>query len=135
MRCVIPVLALSLLGALGEEPRQRPPRAIPCDRNHLTSYTGKVTGYSRTDARLHIRIHTDWDTDEPFTIRFAKGEDPVKRFLLRSGAFQPNDWELIESAKGRLRPGVRATVWECKAGGVSVRTIDWEPPAVRKNGG
>jgi len=135
MRCVIPVLALSLCGAFGEEPRQRPPRAISCERNDLTSYSGKVTSYSRTDARLQIRIRTDWDTDESFTILVAKGEDPAKKFLLRSAAFEAGDWKRIESAKGQLRPGMRATVWECKTGGVSVLTIDWEPPAPRENGG
>ena len=108
--------------------RQRPPRAITCPRDRLTSYTGKVTSYSRGARRLHIRIRTDWDTDEEFTLRLTGRENPAGRFLMRSDTFRPGDWKAIEFAKGRLRPGVRATVWECKAGGYPALTIDWEPP-------
>ncbi len=114
--------------------RQRPPRAIACPRDSLTSYTGTVTSYSRGAERLRIRIHTDWDTDEEFTLRFVRRENPAGRFLLRSDTFRPGDWKAIEFAKGRLRPGVRATVWECKAGGYPELTIDWlPPPASHKN--
>jgi len=87
-----------------------------------------VTAYGRSQERLHLRIHTDWDTDEEFTLRFARRENPVDKFLLRSDTFRPGDWKVIESAKGHLRPGVRVTVWECKAGGYPKLTIDWEPP-------
>ncbi len=130
-------LALVLSGAYGQTSskplnpavgRQRPPRTVECPRNHLTSYTGRLTSYNRSEEQLQFRIRTDWDTDEEFTLRFAKGEDPTGRFLLRSDTFQPGDWRAIESAKGRLRPGVRATVWECKADGRPQLTIDWLPP-------
>lgn len=136
MRAVILVLALVSPGAFQEPSprRQRPPQAIQCQRDHLTSYTGKVVRYSRAETRLRIDIRTDWDTAEQFTIHLGKGEDAAGRFLLRSGAFQPRDWDVIESSKGRLRPGMRATVWECNAGGAPVLTIDWEPPPARKNG-
>ena len=105
-------------------------------RRGLFPFVYKISHkYINTFTHEHIRIHTDWDTDESFTIRFAKSEGPAKRFLLGSGAFEAGDWERIESAKGQLRSGVRATVWECKTGGVPVLTIDWEPPDPRKNGG
>ena len=132
------LLVLVLLGAYGQKSgkpqppsgeRQRPPGAIDCPRDRLTSYTGKVTSYSRGEDRLRIRIHTDWDTDEEFTLQFRKGEDPAGRFLFRSEAFRPDKWKAIESAKGRLRPGMRAAVWECKAGGYPELTIDWQPPS------
>jgi len=112
--------------------RQRPPRAITCPRDRLTSYTGNVTAYSRGARRLHIRIRTDWDTDEEFTLRLTGRENPAGRFLMRSDTFRPGDWKAIESAKGRLRPGVRATVWECKAGGYPALTVDWEPPPMER---
>jgi hypothetical protein len=130
-------LALVLSGAHGQTSskrqtpaggRQRPPRAVECPRDHLTSYTGKLTSYNRSRGQLQIRIRTDWDTDEEFTLRFAEGESPTSRFLLRSNTFQSGDWKAIESTQGRLRPGVRATVWECKGDGRPQLTIDWLPP-------
>lgn len=135
-------LALVFTGAYGQTSskpqnrgggRQRPPQAVECPRDHLTSYTGKLTSYSRSEEQLQIRIRTDWDTDEEFTLRFAEGENPAGRFLLRSNTFQPGDWKAIESTKGRVRPGVRATVWECKADGRPQLTIDWLPPLESQN--
>ncbi len=105
--------------------RIRPPDAIKCDPNHLTSFTGHVTSYRRTAARLSLRMRTDEETSEAFTLKFARGGDAIKFFLLRGEEFKVGDWKLIESRRLRLRPQMRATVWVCDDG--SNPTIDWRP--------
>jgi hypothetical protein len=106
--------------------RIRPPASIDCPRDHLTAYTGRVVGWTRGNERSTIRIRTDWDTDESATLRHAGTDDPSRSFLLRGATFKPEDWTLIEASKGRLRDGVRATVWVCDDKRPPV--IDWAPP-------
>jgi penicillin amidase len=107
--------------------RVRPPASIECPRDHLTAYTGRVVAWSRTTGRSTIRVHTDWDTDESATLRHAGTDDPSRWFLLRGESFKADDWGRIESAKGRLRPGTRATIWACDDGRPVI--IDWLPPS------
>lgn len=106
--------------------RLRPPRTIECPRDKLTSFTGRVASYSRTDERINIVIHTDSETTEKFTLRYSKGADPAQWFLMKAEPFKPDDWKVIESAKGRLRPGIRATIWVCEGGANPV--VDWQTP-------
>lgn len=103
--------------------RLRPPGAITCDRNHLTSYTGNVLAYSRRASRVTLRIHTDEDTTESVTLRYSRS--PARWFLLNGEAFRESDWRKIESSKGRLRSGMRVTAWVCDDGNKPV--IDWHP--------
>ncbi len=49
--------------------RLRPPAFVTCDRNHLTSFTGKVVSLERNRASTTIRIETDESTKETFTLR------------------------------------------------------------------
>lgn len=99
--------------------RVRPPESLGCDRNELTSFTGEVTRYSRTDRVISLAIHTDANTNESFEL-----PEPVR---LRFGGqeFRAEDWSKVESAKGKLKEEVRATVWVCEGG---PKTLDWEPP-------
>jgi hypothetical protein len=99
---------------------------LNCDRNQLTSFTGVVTGWMRNDAEARLRMNTDAETRESFTLRFEKGTPPEKWFLLGGQVFRPEDWVKVEAAPGRLRPGVGATVWVCE-GSVNP-TIDWRLP-------
>jgi len=105
--------------------RIRPPDAIKCDLNHLTSFTGTVLSYSRNASRLTLRMRTDEATTEQFTLRFARGADATKFFLLHGEQFRTADWSLIERRRYRLRPKMRATVWVCDD--KSNPVIDWRP--------
>ena len=119
--CLVAALAAPQRGG-----RLRPPEKIPCVREKLTSFTGKVQSYSRDEAHLALTVRTDEDTTEKLTLRYEKKDDPARWFLLWSEAFQPSDWAAIEAARGRLRAGMRATAWVCEGGGNPI--IDWQPP-------
>jgi hypothetical protein len=100
--------------------RYRPPEGIPCSRDQLTSFTGKVTAYSRNSQRIRLTVYTDWDTSESFVLRAPF------RMRFKGEPFREEHWNKIEEKEGRLRPGVRATVWACETG---ERVLDWETPA------
>jgi hypothetical protein len=123
-----PALSLSKSTAPQEERGQRirPPDSLSCSRNDLTSFTGRVLSYSRTNNRLSLRMRTDEETLERFTLRYGSRENPTKWFLLRAEPFKDEDWKLIESRRGRLLKGMRATVWVCTNSAKPV--IDWQPP-------
>ena len=107
--------------------RIRPPDAVTakCDLNHLTSFTGTIRAYSRSASRLTLRIRTDEATTENFTLKFARGADATKSFLLHGEEFKESDWSLIERSRYRLRANMRATVWVCDDNSNPV--IDWRP--------
>lgn len=109
--------------------RPRIPDRVTCPRNNLTSFTGRVLSFSRTHVRTVIRMRTDEDTTEKFTLHHPKSNDTKKWFLLRGKPFERSDWAVIESARNRLRPNMRATVWVCDDGTNPI--VDWRPP----NGG
>jgi hypothetical protein len=123
-----PALSLNKPPAPQEERGQRirPPDSLSCSRNDLTSFTGRVLSYSRTNNRLYLRMRTDEETLERFTLRYGSRENPTKWFLLRAEPFKDEDWKLIESRRGRLLKGMRATVWVCT--GSAKPVIDWQPP-------
>lgn len=109
--------------------RLRPPTGLSCDRNHTTSFTGHITAYSRTGRRILIRVRTDEQTTEQFTIQLRRGEDASKKFLFEGMAFQAGDWQKIERARGILRPKMRATIWACRDQNddFHAELIDWRP--------
>ncbi len=109
--------------------RPRIPDRVTCPRNNLTSFTGRVLSFSRTNVRTVIRMRTDEDTTETFTLHHPESDSAMKWFLLRGEPFEQSDWALIESARNRLRPKMRATVWVCDDGTNPI--VDWRPP----NGG
>jgi hypothetical protein len=107
-----------LLGALSslaqaERARIRPPESVPCTRDHLTAFSGGVVALHRTDSETTLRMQTDDDTDEAFTLRHT-GSDPDPFFRMRGEAFLPAHWERIETPSGQLKSGLRATVWVCE---------------------
>jgi hypothetical protein len=117
----------SLARVIAESPeptRLRPPERVSCARDHLTSCAGRVLAYAREPGRISLRVATDWNTTE--TVRLV-APDPVPHLLLRGEPFRAADWDAIESAPGKLRPGVRVIAWVCDDGRPPV--IDWRPPS------
>jgi hypothetical protein len=105
--------------------RLRPPTFVTCDRNALTSFTGRVTELKRGDRTTELRIATDDDTRESLTLRHLKGE--ANRLMYRGGRpFTEADWSQVATPDG-VKPGVRATAWVCS--GDANPIIDWEIPA------
>ena len=109
--------------------RLRPPTGLSCDRNHTTSFTGRITAYSRTARHILIRVRTDEQTTEQFTIPLKSGEEASQKFLFQGEAFRPTDWKKIERARGKLKPNRRATIWACRDDNDDFRAelIDWRP--------
>jgi hypothetical protein len=115
-------------GASQRGGRIRPPEGLRCDLNRLTSFTGRVTYYRRNATSVSIRMRTDEETSERFTLRFTAREGAAKHFLIEGEPFKPSDWSRIERARGRLRPGMRATVWACEDNSTPP-VVDWRPGA------
>lgn len=111
----------------GESQRIAPPEWIKCPRSHLTSYNGKVLAFRRQPGRTLIRVRTDWETTEQVVLHYVRNEPPIKWFRLNGRPFASDDWDLIESGKNELRPGMRANIWVCDDGSNPI--VDWRPPA------
>ncbi len=112
-------------GAATAATRLQPPPAVACARDQLTSYNGSVLRYVRAQGHTELRIRTDWDTDETVRLRHPGTDDPSPWFLLAGQPFQPSDWGRIESARGRLQPGLRVVAWVCSDGRNPL--LDWQP--------
>ena len=123
-------LVLLVLTLVGAQPRTTerlaPPAAVTCPRKDLTSYTGRVTRWSRTPGETTLTIATDWETTETVTLKHADTDDPSRSFLLNAKPFQSNDWTQIEESKNKLKAGIRATAWVCDDGRQPI--VDWQPP-------
>jgi hypothetical protein len=105
--------------------RLAPPPTLQCDRNQLTSYSGTVTSYERTDEQTLIEITTDWGSVEPFTLPHADGR-VEQHFLLRGKPFNPENWSQIESAPGQIFEHTQAIVWVCEDAAIAP-VADWRP--------
>jgi hypothetical protein len=122
----IHLLTSSIVFAEDDASRLRPPGKVECSRDHLTHYTGKVVEYRRQWDLTTLRIATDWGTIEAISLAHAGSDDPSGRFLIEGETFEPSDWDRVESSRGRVRTGIRASAWVCDDGSSPV--IDWLPP-------
>jgi rhodanese-related sulfurtransferase len=94
--------------------RLAPPSAIPCDRNFVTVYNGKVTSFRRTKKSMSITIATDYATKETVT-----ATSPI--WLVNGEPMKTADWK-----RRGIGQGGRANVWFCST--VPQRpVIDWRP--------
>jgi rhodanese-related sulfurtransferase len=103
--------------------RLRPPDAVKCDPNNLTSFAGKVTSYRRGKDATVLVMHTSADTVETIKVAHA-GKDPRHSYLIEAQPFTAADWKRIESKKGVLLPNMSAVAWVC---GNGVTIVDWRP--------
>lgn len=104
--------------------RLAPPAGVACDRNQLTSYAGRVTGYRRQRGRTTLVIHTSANTIETVVIKHPGSSDPSRWYLIGGVPFTAADWNRIERRKGVLKPDMSAIAWVC-TGGPTV--VDWRP--------
>ena len=104
--------------------RLAPPAAVTCDRNQLTSYTGKVKSYKRQRGKTVLVIDTSADTTERVTLTHANSDDPSRFFLIDGTPFTSRDWSRLEVRKGELKPNLSAIAWVCSNG---TNVIDWRP--------
>lgn len=103
--------------------------ALKCPRDNTTSFTGRVIAYTRARGKVFVRVRTDEETTEQFTLRYGSASGLARIFRLYGEPFGPGDLSKIERRAGVLRPGMRATVWACYEGDEpSAELIDWRPP-------
>ncbi len=105
--------------------RIRPPASIKCSRDHLTSFQGRILEYKRSKTSIFLRVRTDEETTESFTLKWIEPDKAEKWFLIRGEEFKAEDWKMIESSPGRLINGMRMIVWVCDGGSNPV--FDWRP--------
>ena len=105
------------------------PPSLRCPRDNTTSFAGRVLAYRRTPGRVFIRVRTDEETTEEFTLTHPKRGDASGLFLINGESFKPDDWKRVEARAGRLRPNMRAIVWACYEGDdLKAERVDWRPP-------
>ncbi|HLM57942.1 MAG TPA: hypothetical protein VK422_17690 [Pyrinomonadaceae bacterium] len=121
--------ALTVTGAHAQrEGRIGTPSDLKCPRDNTTAFTGRVLAYSRGRGRVFIKVRTDEQTTEQFTLHYGRG-DFKPLFRLRGEPLAEGDLARIEVRAGRLRPNMRATVWACYKGDeLDAERIDWRPP-------
>ena len=107
--------------------RLRPPEKIRCSRDHLTSFTGRILAFKRNNNKTFLRVRTDEDTTEAFTLQHPGKGSAAEWFPLRGKVFEPSDWKRIEIRRNKLHPRLRATIWVCDDGSTPV--VDWQPPS------
>src|SRR5688500_17465290 len=90
------------------EGRLAVPPSLRCPRDNTTSFTGRVLAYRRTPGRVLIRVRTDEETTEQFTLTHPKRGDAASLFLIDGGPFKQGDWRRVEARAGKLRPNMRA---------------------------
>jgi len=122
------LLSGSIAAAAG---RLAPPASLDCPRDRLTAFSGKVLAYRRGAETINLRLRTDEETTEAFTLKFPKTDGPESRLLLRGETFRPEDWGKIEKKPGYLRDGMRVIVWVCE--GESRPVFDWRPGEETEN--
>jgi len=111
----------------GPAQRLRPPAMLQCSRDHLTSFQGRILDYKRGRQDISIRVRTDEQTTESFTLKWGSSEKAEMSFLLDGEGFKADDWKRIEIAPGKLHEGMRIIVWVCDDGSKPV--FDWRPVA------
>jgi hypothetical protein len=105
--------------------RPRPSPSLKCSRDHLTVFQGRILEYKRSPQEITLRVRTDEETTESFSLKWAASEKAETWFLLRGEGFKEADWKRIESAPGKLHDGTRISVWVCDDGSKPV--LDWQP--------
>lgn len=110
--------------------RLAPPPGLKCDINSVTSFTGRALVYARRAGRIQLRVRTDEETTEVFTIRYGRNESPEKYFLFNGAPLKPGELAMIERRIRRERSKMRLTVWACYQDYgrmLRVELIDWRP--------
>lgn len=120
------LILLSTMNSHAYERRLRVPNYFHCERNYVTSWTGKVTGYQRDDKTLSLTMFTDADTTENIQFHFNSPNELLTRLYLKGKAFTADSWQQIESAHGLLKDNMKLTVWLC-ADNNTQAIINWQP--------
>lgn len=111
--------------------RLAPPPDIACDRNRLTSYSGRVTAFRRASGGDTVTIETDWGSLETFTVGRPGQAGPA--YLLAGAPMQAEDWSTVLNDAGEPRQDLGAIAWVC-GDPPEFTVIDWRPGGLRGEG-
>src|SRR5918997_1287753 len=75
------------------------PPSLRCPRDNTTSFTGRVLAYRRTPGRVFIRVRTDEETTEQFTLTHPKRGDAGALFHINGEPFKAGDWKRVEARR------------------------------------
>ncbi|MCI0422041.1 MAG: hypothetical protein L0312_22910, partial [Acidobacteria bacterium] len=67
--------------------RLRPPEKVKCSRDHLTSFAGRVLAFKRNNNETFLRMRTDEETIEAFTLKHPGKGSAAEWFLLTGKSF------------------------------------------------
>lgn len=119
--------------AASRDQRVAVPEIEGCGRDNITFFRGEVRGFKRTADAVEITVHTEWDSVEE--LRQPTGKGRAVLYRLGGKPIKEEDWGMIVSEGGAVKPNVRATVWVCeKDGDQAIKIIDWhlaDSPAER----
>lgn len=111
--------------------RLAPPAAIACERNRLTSYSGRVTAVRRGTEGDTVTIETDWGSVESFTVAVAGQPEPA--YLLGGKPMRAEDWPAVLNDAGEPQPDLGAIAWVC-GDPPEYTVIDWRPGGIDGQG-
>jgi len=95
-----------------------------CPRDNVTFFRGEVASFKRSADSIEIAIHTDWDSDERLKQKTGKKDAII--YELDGKQMKEDDWALIVSESGDVKPKLRATAWVCEKGDEKIiKIIDW----------
>jgi rhodanese-related sulfurtransferase len=98
--------------------RLAPPDAVTCDRNQLTSHSGRITSYKRAKDKTVLVMATSADTVETLTVAHPGTDNPSRFYLLEGQPFRKEDLGKVDKS------GTSAIAWVCTNGPT---VIDWRP--------
>ena len=109
-------------GVEAQRARLMPPAALSCDRDHLTSFEGRLERLELGDAYHRAVLRTDWDSMETFELPF-EGDEPC--YLLDGQVMAPGTWRELLPDPEHPPAGLRVIAWVCEA--PATVTLDWRP--------
>ncbi len=110
--------------ATSAQGRLRPPAFVTCDRNHLTSFTGKVVSLVAIERLDHACGWRPTRTRRSGSRCAIPAQTRRAWFFVGGRPFTAADWPALLPG-GRVRAGARATVWVCSD--EPNPRVDWIP--------
>ncbi len=95
------------------------PDFVSCERNNLTSFSGKPTKYNRENGELEITIATDFDTVETITVGYPSSTALMESFFIKGKAVDLKSWQEFEESVGILSGKISVTAWVCNLEGIA----------------
>ncbi|MCW8092842.1 hypothetical protein [Alteromonas sp. ASW11-130] len=118
---------LGMSSVISAQERLRVPEFVPCERNNLTSLTGKVTTYLRGKNKTKFTIKTFAGTTENVALSYKDINELERHYYMNGKALTPHNWSLLEDSPQQIKADVTARVWLCSDQSHKI-IVDWQVP-------